>query len=968
MSSTQHERVSELFLAARKLAAAVRARYLDEACGEDTALRSEVESLLSHDSEQSAFLEAPALGGSFNVAESDLDTVQPAAAGDVATSGPSVASADAMPQRIASYRIIEVLGEGGMGVVYLAEQDNPQRRVALKLLKAGMSSPGTLRRFEYEAQVLGRLQHPGIAQVFEAGTADTGSGRHAFFAMEYVKGRPLGAHAKAEHLGTRRRLELMMDVCDAVQHAHQKGVIHRDLKPANILVNEAGRPKVLDFGVARAIDPDVQMTTLRTNVGQLIGTLPYMSPEQVTGDPDELDTRSDVYALGVILYELLAGRPPYDIRKRTLHEAVRIIREEEPLPLSSVDRVFRGDVATIVAKALEKDRERRYASASDLSADLGRYLRDEPIQARPASRIYQLRKFARRHRAVVLGAITTLLTLVAGVVVATTFALRETEQRQLAEEKSAEAERNAEMARASERKARASEQTARANERRALAVSEYLSEMFHSLDPYRGGTELKLVDVVDRAAQRIEESLGDQPDVEASLRNEFGSVYLSLGRLDDAEPHYEKALELRRRVLPAEHPETLDSLNNLGQLRTGQGRFAEAKRLLIEALAGRRSVLGPDDPKTLITMNNLALAVQYQGQLEEAEHLLRETLERQQRVLGDDHTDTLTTMANIAGLLRQHRRFDEAEPLLRTVLEGFTRAYGAEHPRTLLAVGALAVTLKQDKKFEQAEALYRRRVETSRRVLGEKHPDTLIATANLAKFLWGRQQLDEAVELYRLAYAGCRESIGDDHPNTRAICKALADVLQERGEPAEAEEVLRGLLDALGGFEADDASALDVMGRLAIVLRAQKKHAADESVRRKLLAARRRVSGETDPATLDAWYRLARALSDQGKFSEARSSFEQLLGQARQHLPADDWRLARYQGGLGRCLSTLQHFDQAEAQLTAALEGMEAALGAKHRRTRDAIQDLIRLYDAWPKPDQAAAYRERAARQEREKP
>jgi len=309
-----------------------------------------------------------------------------------------------------------------MGAVYEAEQDQPRRTVALKVIKPGLASRELLRRFEHESQALGRLHHPGIAQIYEAGTADSGFGLQPYFAMEFIQGASLLKYAEAHQLGTRERLELMVKVCDAVHHAHQRGITHRDLKPGNILVDETGQPKIVDFGVARATDADARATR-QTDLGQLVGTLAYMSPEQVLGDPLELDTRSDVYALGVMLFELLAGRLPYEIG-RQLTKAVQTIREEDPARLSSISRVYRGDIETIAAKALEKDKTRRYQSAAELAADIQRYLKDEPIVARRATAAYHLRKFARRHSALVAGVAVTFVVLIAGIIVSSSLAAR----------------------------------------------------------------------------------------------------------------------------------------------------------------------------------------------------------------------------------------------------------------------------------------------------------------------------------------------------------------------------------------------------------------------------------------------------------------------------------------------------------------------------------------------------------------
>ncbi len=396
MNPELHERLRELFLAGCRMGPEARRSLVESARAEDPELGRELAELLAHDAVPLSGVDEPAAGPAGApdapgarllaraLAEADRDSAPPEP-----------------PGNIGRYTILGVIGEGGMGVVYEARQEDPSRSVALKVIRPGMVSRGLLRRFHHEAQVLGQLQHPGIAQIYEAGTADRGEGGQPFFAMELVRGRPLLEFAEASGLSARARLELVARNCDALHHAHQKGVIHRDLKPANILVTAEGQPKILDFGVARATDADVQTMTMQTDVGQLIGTIPYMSPEQAAGDPAQLDIRSDIYGLGVIAYELLTGRLPYDVSGKLIHEAVRVIQEEPPTRLSAGDRALRGDVETIVSKALAKEKERRYQSAAELAADIRRWLRDEPIVARPSSAMYQIRKFARRHKALV---------------------------------------------------------------------------------------------------------------------------------------------------------------------------------------------------------------------------------------------------------------------------------------------------------------------------------------------------------------------------------------------------------------------------------------------------------------------------------------------------------------------------------------------------------------------------------------
>jgi serine/threonine protein kinase len=400
MEAERLQQIEKLYHEALELDRNRQTDFLQEACGADESLRLEVESLLAYRSQAVDFIELPAMKLAAEALARDEAGLRPAATW--------------LPPHIGRYRVLRLLDEGGMGVVYEAEQEQPRRIVALKVIKPGMASFQVLRRFEQESLALARLQHPGIAQIYEAGAADTGFGPQPYFAMELIQGRSLLDYAEEHRLNTRQRLELMAKICDGVEHAHQRGIIHRDLKPGNILVDETGQPKILDFGVARLTDSDAEATR-QTDMGQLVGTLAYISPEQVLADPLELDTRSDVYALGVILYELLAGRLPYNLSRQP-HEAVRTIREEDPAPLSSVSRLYRGDIETIAAKALEKDKGRRYASAAALAADLQRYLNDEPIAARPASASYQLRKFARRHKALVGGIAAVFVVLVAGIV------------------------------------------------------------------------------------------------------------------------------------------------------------------------------------------------------------------------------------------------------------------------------------------------------------------------------------------------------------------------------------------------------------------------------------------------------------------------------------------------------------------------------------------------------------------------
>ncbi|MCK6457778.1 MAG: serine/threonine-protein kinase [Phycisphaerae bacterium] len=749
MNTADHARASELFLAARRLPAEARGEYLDRACGADAALRAEVESLLRFDQPTPPFLNAGRIDGSSNrrAAESAAsDSRVGRAAHDDEGAEP--------PEFIGDYRILERLGEGGMGRVYLAEQSNPRRRVALKVIRSTGISSRAVRRFEHEAEALARLSHPCIAQLYDA-RLPGGDRAPPFIAMEYVAGLPLPVDVREHRRPIRERLELMSRVCDAVEHAHQRGVIHRDLKPGNILVTPAGEPKVLDFGIARLADEGESQRTLLTQTGELVGTLPYMSPEQIEGKSDGLDTRSDVYALGLILYELLADRPAHNLASRSLSDAARIVREVDPPPLGSIDPRCRGDVETIVAKAIEKDRTRRYQSVGEMAADLRRYLADRPIHARPASHLYQFRKFVRRNRAIVTGLCLAFAAMTAGTILSTWQAVR--------------AAREA---------------------RRAEATSDFLRGIFAAIDPYRVGPEVPVADVVRRAAATIEASTRGEPLLEARWRNELGSIYYSLGLLNDAEGQWMAAHRIRRERLGDDDPETLDAANNLGLLRIKQTRYADAESMLNQTLAARKRELGDAHPDTLLTMNNLAMALHPQGRYDEAAALCEAALEGQRRAIGEAHADTLSTMVNLASADQARGRLDSAERAFVHAIAGLRKAVGERHPSTLFAEANLARLLKDQRRYADAEPLQRETVEGMRSVLGPEHPDTLIAMVNLAQIQRQRGKYAEADGLYRTALEPLRRVFGEDHAHVATVTTQWALVLERLGQHDEARSLL----------------------------------------------------------------------------------------------------------------------------------------------------------------------------------
>jgi eukaryotic-like serine/threonine-protein kinase len=708
------------------------------------------------------------------------------------TSTSSIRTGDS-PNFIGPYRLVKLLGEGGMGQVWLAEQTVPVRRkVALKLIKGGRYDQSVILRFESERQSLAIMDHPAIAKVFDAGTTADGQ---PFFVMEFVPGSPITQYCDQKRLNTRERLELFIKVCDGVQHAHQKALIHRDLKPGNILVNEVdgkAAPHIIDFGIAKATEKQPDGETLVTQVGMLIGTPGYMAPEQTNSNIQDIDTRADVYALGVILYELLTGCLPFDLKqwqKQPLHEVLRQIREDDPPRPSTklttetktatesagmrqaeprqLVSLLEGDLDWITMKALEKDRERRYDSPTSLAADITRYLTDEPVLATPPSFSYRAGKFVKRHRAAVLAAATVFFMLIALAVSMTVQAVRIARERDRANREAAAAKN----------------------------VSDFLIGLFKVSDPSQArGNTITAREILDQGANQIETKLTGQPVVQAQLLVTIGTVYETLGLYPQAQKLQEKSLELRRRVLGPQHPDTLGAMNELGHTLRVEGQLTEAEKLLRQTLESDRRVLGPENPETLLCMNELANTLRDQGRLAESEKLRVETLAVQRRVLGPEHPDTLRSMNNLADTLGEEGRLPEAEQLLREALELRRRVLGPDHPETLRTAYNLAGYLGYDNHLEEAEKLQRETLDLRRRVLGDAHPDTLATMDSLANILQLETHYAEAEKLRRTVLEVQRSVLGPEHPSTLFTMSEMANTLSVEGHYKEADTLLREAL------------------------------------------------------------------------------------------------------------------------------------------------------------------------------
>jgi len=818
------------------------------------------------------------------------------------------------PSQIGPYKILRVLGEGAMGLVYEAEQtETLRRRVALKVMKPGLESKEVLGRFEAERQALAVMEHPGIAKVLDAGTTEDGV---PYFAMELVRGEPLNDYADSQKLSVDKRVELFVKVCQAVQHAHQKGVIHRDLKPSNVLITErdgVAQPKVIDFGIAKAVGQRLTERTLVTQFGQAIGTPAYMSPEQAEMSGLDVDTRTDIYALGVMLYGLLVGRLPADpaemgfpafvsqlamretdpprpsTRYSTLQgeyrEAIARFRATDPRGLR---RELERDLDWIVMKALEKDRNRRYETANGLASDLMRHLNDEPVRARAPSTRYRMSKFVARHKVGVAFVVVLFALLAASAVFMTV----------------------------SRNRAVAAERQAKLEATKSVAINDFLEGMLSSADPWRKGREVRVADVLAEAANEIETAFAGQPEVEAGIRTAIGRTYRNLGLFDEAEPQLEAAVAASEEITGEDSPELADVLAELAELRRQQGDYDAAEALHREALAIRQAAYGGIHSAVAESLNDIGDVLLTRGDYPGAEEYLQPALQMRRDLLGNESWEAAESLNGLGGVYYFTGAFEDAEASFREALDINRQLSGDEHLDVAMNLNDLAMTLNALERYEEAEPLYQESLAIKREFFGDQHPGVAQSLNNLAMFYYRTGQLAQAEPLFRESLAMNRSFFGTEHIEVASNLNNLGLLLREREEYDEAETYLR------------EAIAID-----------------------------RNLLGENNPKVANTMINLAATLTRAGRLDEAERTYREARAIQLGTFPEDHWRVATTESLLGGCLTHMDCFAEAETLLVNSYRIISENFEPSHGRTQAALRRVVEMYEGWGKSDKASEYR-----------
>jgi len=849
-----------------------------------------------------------------------------------------------LSQSIPGFHLLQKLGAGGMGEVFEAEQLEPvRRRVALKLIKRGMESKEVLARFDGERQALALMSHPSIAQVYDAGTTTDG---RPYFVMEFVQGVPVTQYCDTNRLTTAERLELFTQICDGVQHAHHKGVIHRDIKPSNVLVkiqDSKPVPKIIDFGVAKAISQRLTEQTLFTAIGEFIGTPEYMSPEQAEMTELDIDTRTDVYSLGVVLYEMLVGAQPFDggeLRRAGFDEMRRKIREEEPpipslrlsglgeqsttaaanrrLESSTLARQLHGDLDWITMKALEKDRTRRYDSPNELAADIGRHLRNEPVMAGPPSTTYRVKKFVRRHTIGVAASTLVVLALILGIAGTTVGMIR----------------------------AREAEQAASREAKTARQVSDFLTGLFEVSDPSKAkGETVTAREILDQGAVRIRSELVDEPLVQSRLMGTMGWVYESLGLYDEALDLLEEALAIREEALSPDHPDVATSLNDVGRVLRELAEYDRAEPLLERSLDIHERVSGPGDPSVSDVLNNLGLLQVDRGDYDQAFPLYQRALAIDQQTLEPDDPDFAGTLTNLAILHVRMGNIAEARSLFERSLEIHEKAYGSDHIMVAHSLDSVAGVLKAGGEFQSALPLYERSLAIKEKMLGPDHSAVAATLSNLGALLRTLGDPERARPMLERSAAVYRKALGPDHPDIAEPLTTLAIIYATTGEPDAArrlfEEALAIREKALGPHHPEVATSLNNLG---VFHRSSGDNEGARPYYERALQAYETTLGQDHPRLGLALTNLANLLKDLGDYDEALKMYERALVIREEALGPDHPDVGYTTIGIASLYDTMGDTERALPYVVRTAEIWEKAYGPNHPQVAGVLEDLANMH------------------------